>query len=168
MGRLVDAMLRLARADSLPPRNLAPVDLGALAEAVVARRADTSVAISLVEAPGTGPALVQADGEALSVAVSNLVENAVRHAGAEGRVTLSVHRSGSELRLHVDDTGPGVPPAEREVIFLPHRQGQGAQGGAAGLGLAIARRIVEQHGGRLVAAEGPEGGARFTLSLPAA
>lgn len=100
------------------------------------------------------------DRRLMTRAVQNLLRNALRH--ARQRVTLRATRS----ELIVDDDGPGIPPGQREAVFLPfHRidDSRSRDTGGHGLGLAIARRIVEQHGGSLVAEESPDGGARFRI-----
>ena len=167
LGELVGAMLRLARADAAPLANVAAVDLASLVDAVVeARRPRDKVETDVVVAAGNAPAWVRGDAEALSVAVSNLLDNALRYATPDGRVTLSIERQADEVKTHVDDTGPGVPHEEREAILAPYTRGSGARGDGAGLGLAITRRIAEQHAGRLEITDAPGAGARFTLVLP--
>lgn len=165
LGELVGAMLRLARADAAPLANVQPVDLASLVDAVVAaRRPAEGPAVTVT--PADAPAWVRGDTEALSVAVSNLLDNALRYATRDGRVQLTIERQGDEVRMHVDDNGPGVPGAEREAILAPYTRGSDALGDGAGLGLAITRRIAEQHAGRLEIADAPGVGARFTLVLP--
>ncbi len=171
LAGLVGAMLRLARADAAPAGPVAPVDMRTLVETLVQRRAATTAREGgpvLVAPAGAMAAWVQGDAEALSVALSNLLDNAVRYATAAGRVTTSIERGDQGVRVHIDDTGPGVPPSEREAIFVRYARGIGARDDGAGLGLAIARRIAEQYGGSLVAGDAPGGGARFTLALPTA
>jgi two-component system, OmpR family, sensor histidine kinase RstB len=102
-------------------------------------------------------------------AVENLVQNAMRHAAH--RVVLRAEQAGGQVRIDVDDDGPGVPEAERAQIFAPFRQlpnsPQGARGGH-GLGLAIAQRIADSHAGKIEVSSSPLGGARFQLWLPSA
>lgn len=168
LGELVGAMLRLARADAAPLASVQPVDLVSLLDTVVAaRRPAEDAGPAVVIAPGDGPAWIHGDAEALSVALTNLLNNALCYATPDGRVTLSIEHHEKEVRMHVDDTGPGVPGTEREVILAPYARGSGARGDGAGLGLAITRRIAEQHAGRLEVADAPGAGARFTLVLPA-
>lgn len=158
LAQLVNAMLRLARAD---------------AASQIAERFDvTQLLISLIAGrpvtlAAAGPVWVEGDPEALSVALSNLLDNALRYAPRGEGVMVSVEHGTSDVRIHVDDAGPGVAPSRREAIFAPYAQGAGSGHDGAGLGLAIARRIAERHGGTVVAGDAPLGGARFTLSLPA-
>ena len=102
-------------------------------------------------------------------AVENLVRNAVRHASSA--VTVRVRREGAWVSVSVCDDGPGVPESERERVLLPFvrlDRARSRSSGGAGLGLAIARRIVERHGGRIAVDRAPEGGAAFTTWWPAA
>jgi two-component system sensor histidine kinase KdpD len=100
-------------------------------------------------------------------ALSNLVENACRHAPAGTPVELTVHRSGGDLHFDVEDRGPGLPPEERERVFQPFYQVRPGAGGV-GLGLSIARRMARAQGGDVTYAPRPGGGSRFCLTLPAA
>jgi signal transduction histidine kinase len=116
-----------------------------------------------------GDGAVTGDPDALASALANVVANAVSFSPRGGTVTIGARRTDERIELVVDDAGPGLDPAELEAIFAPFRRGarQGARDGF-GLGLAIARRIVERHGGRITAANRAEGGARFTIALRAA
>ncbi len=102
--------------------------------------------------------------------VGNLVENALIHTPSGTPVTVSVRSENGSAVLEVADRGPGVPPAIRERVFERFARGPGdtAPTGGSGLGLAIVRAVADAHGGsvRLGAADG--GGARFTVTLPAA
>jgi signal transduction histidine kinase len=92
--------------------------------------------------------------------------NATRFAAAEVRLLVEVEQT---LRIHVDDDGPGVPPDQWDAIFEPLAQvDPQAPHSGIGMGLAIATRIVEAHGGVLFVSESPLGGARFTIELPVA
>jgi two-component system sensor histidine kinase KdpD len=107
------------------------------------------------------------DPTLIAQALANLLENAARHSppGAEVLVEVSRrHGLVNGIELAVSDSGPGVPPDQRELVFdLFHR---GAGGGRAGLGLAIAKAFVEAHGGHIGVGAARGGGARFALTLP--
>jgi two-component system sensor histidine kinase RstB len=111
---------------------------------------------------------VDLDRKAMPYALRNLLRNAFKYAGKE--IQVSAELEGDTLRIHVDDDGIGIPAEEREHIFSAFtrldRSRDRATGGY-GLGLAIARRVLELHGGTATADAAPLGGARFTLSWKA-
>ena len=113
------------------------------------------------------------DRQAVERILTNLVGNAIRHSPrggvieVAGRATFDDDREMVEVT--VSDQGPGVPAGDRERIFEAYVQaGDAARSGRLGLGLAICRRLVEAHGGRIAAGDGPGGGARFSFTLPVA
>jgi len=110
---------------------------------------------------------VDGDPDALSRIVRNLVDNAARHAA--GRVALSLGEEDGRVVLTVDDDGPGIPEADRERVFERFVRLDGARArddGGSGLGLAIVAELVAAHGGTVVAAANPLGGARVEVILP--
>ena len=112
--------------------------------------------------PGAAPVLAAAPGPLVLSAVAPLVDNALRHASA--RVEVSVLRRAERVVIVVQDDGPGVPASESGHVFRPgHR---GTTGGAAGLGLAVSRRLAESVGGEVRVHHGD--GGRFEIDLPAA
>jgi signal transduction histidine kinase len=114
---------------------------------------------------------VHADPERLSQVVVNILANAVRYSPRGGRVNLTAGRHDGHVQITIDDSGPGVPPAFRDVIFEPFKQIEGSAAhnkGGTGLGLTISQAIVKEHGGYIVVGDAPGGGARFTIGLPAA
>ncbi|MDQ1468379.1 MAG: hypothetical protein QOH10_2794 [Actinomycetota bacterium] len=164
LSRLVDDLLALARLDEAqgPPRRL-PVDLDDLALEEGART--HRVPVSTV---GVSAGRVAGDERQLAQVVRNLVDNAQRHAASQ--VAVALRREGDELQLVVEDDGPGIAEADRERVFdrftrLDEARGRAA--GGAGLGLAVVRRVVEQHGGTVSVTDSPLGGARFVVTLPA-
>jgi signal transduction histidine kinase len=114
--------------------------------------------------------LLLADRQRLAQALTNLISNAVKFTPAEGHVSVSVVPSNGRAVVSVRDTGPGLQPAEVPYVFEPYWQGRrGSQG--VGLGLAIARAIVEAHRGRIWAegnAGGSEAGSTFAFTMPVA
>ncbi|MFB3829290.1 MAG: hybrid sensor histidine kinase/response regulator [Bryobacteraceae bacterium] len=111
---------------------------------------------------------VYADRLRFKQIVYNLVSNALKFTPRGGRVTLSVSERGEEICLTVADTGIGIPPEEQESIFDKFHQVQSATPvrEGAGLGLAISKRLVEQHGGRIWVESEVGRGSRFTFTLP--
>jgi signal transduction histidine kinase len=100
--------------------------------------------------------------------LQNLLVNAVRHTPADGTVRVEAHRSASALELAVADTGEGIAAEHLDRVFEPFfRADPSRHGAGAGLGLALAKRIVEALGGGISAETGPSGGARFAVRLPA-
>lgn len=132
------------------------------------------VAVELLAAD-KGLALVQDLGRAEDVACSprvarvlqNLLANAVRHTPADGTVTIEAGRDGDLLHLSVEDTGEGMAPEDLSRVFEPFFRVDPARSGpGAGLGLALAKRIVEALGGRISAESRPQAGSRFHVELP--
>jgi len=118
---------------------------------------------------GEGELVAEVRVELLHRAVENVVRNAVQHTapGTTVEVSASRDRSAAELLVTVADRGPGVAEAEIEAIFEPfYRGAQGQPGRGFGLGLAISRRAVEAHGGRLRATNRPGGGLVIEMSVP--
>ncbi len=110
---------------------------------------------------------VRADrGRALQV-FDNLLSNAIRHTPEGGRVTALAEKIEEGVRFGVADTGPGIPRDLLPRVFDRFHQGDGPRRGAAGLGLPIAKGIVEAHGGRIWAESGADG-SRFFFVLPEA
>ena len=114
-----------------------------------------------------GDAVVLGDRLALRRVVANLIDNALKYGGA-ARVEL--RRQGEFLVLTVDDDGPGIPPHQRELILEPFVRLESSRNrgsGGAGLGLSIARNLVEAHRGSIDISTSPGGGARLTVRVPA-
>ncbi|MFW5904657.1 MAG: ATP-binding protein, partial [bacterium] len=113
---------------------------------------------------------VEADRDRLLQVLSNLIGNAVKHTPEGGRVDILVELDTDELQISVADTGPGIPPEEQEQVFDRFWRAEKTGGKGIGLGLAIARGIVQTHGGRIwVESEEGEGSTfHFTIPLHAA
>jgi two-component system OmpR family sensor kinase len=161
--RLVEDLLLLARLEEDAQLRLAAIALPSFLEQIAADRSLGGVELA---EPASGT--LRGDPEALTQVLRNLIGNARRHAGPAGRVSLAAFARGSRLTICVDDDGPGIDPAERERIFDRFHRSEAARdrrSGGAGLGLAIARSIVERHGGRIWAEDSPLGGARVAFEL---
>jgi len=166
MRRMLEDLLWLARFDaSRRPPNAEPVDLAIMATQAVDRFgpiAETRHLSIAIAAPAEG-AVVVAPPEWLDRLLGVLLDNACKYAPDGGRVDVTVAVDGSRVALTVDDSGPGIPTAERTRIFDRFHRATDAKGGA-GLGLAIADAIVRATGGRWKVAAAPTGGARMGIS----
>ncbi|MFC4104211.1 sensor histidine kinase [Paenibacillus xanthanilyticus] len=114
---------------------------------------------------------VRADAHLLERAMVNLLDNAVRHTPAQGRIEVRCRREGDRVLFAVRDSGDGFAAEELPRVFEPLYRGEHSRNratGGTGLGLTIARRIVARHGGELAAGNDPDGGAIVTGWLPAA
>ncbi len=176
MDRLVDELLVLSRVETgMSAARGERIELAELVNEVVAdaRFEQSSDAVHVdFETDVVVPADVGVTGNAemLHRAVENVVRNAVRHSRPGGHVRIAGRHDATHRRIEltIADEGPGVPDAELESIFEPFVRGATASGTHGhGLGLAIARRIVEAHGGVIGAANGARGGLVVTLRLPA-
>jgi signal transduction histidine kinase len=174
LGRLVDQLLDLSRLESgevpLHPETFA---LAPLVDRVASEIAvDRSVADIELRNDVPDRLQVRADEERVHQVVFNLVDNAVRFTPPGGTVTVSADLEDDRVVVTVADTGVGIGPEHLPRLFERFYRADPARsrddGGGTGIGLAIARSIVEGHGGRIDAESEPGRGARFTFDLPAA
>jgi signal transduction histidine kinase len=123
----------------------------------------TDVRVEKVFAPDVP--LVRLDPEQIRRVIINLVDNAIEAMGRRGSIVIETARDAAArvVRLVVADDGPGIPPAEREKLFLPYYS---TKQRGSGLGLAIVRRIIAEHGGSIDVADNAPRGTRFTVELP--
>jgi signal transduction histidine kinase len=120
-----------------------------------------------VECQIEGRATVYADRSRLLQVLTNLIDNAIKFTPEGGTVTVKSEFQRNEVRFSISDTGPGISEADRTRIFEPYWQASSTSHLGAGLGLAIAKQIVEQHGGKIWV-EGEEGcGSTFVFTIPA-
>ncbi len=151
---------------------IAPNDVVALASAgvaaVQARFAEKGVALTCTAPPGGACALI--DPVRVGQVLENLLANSLRHTPAGGRVDVAVNATAEGVRVEVHDTGPGVPVREREAVFRRLYRGDPARGATvgvgSGVGLTIAKALVERQGGEVGVGEAPGGGAAFWFTLP--
>jgi len=168
MQRLVEQLLALARAEpGGAETELRDIDV---VEPVRQATADT---IGLAVASGVELELeappqrrARADAAALRILARNLIDNAVRHAGRNGRVRVQLAAGGAGVILRVDDSGPGIPAAERARVFDRFYRRSDAATIGSGLGLAIVRAIAERHGADVRLDDSPLGGLRAEVALP--
>jgi signal transduction histidine kinase len=149
---------------SIPRIEPKPADLVAsMADLVDGYRAapPPGVSVEFEAAPGSLP--VRFDARLLQRAVRNLIENALRASAGGGRVVVQIEQTDGFARIAVLDSGPGVPAELLPRIFDPYFSTHDA---GTGLGLPIARRIAEEHGGGITARNRPEGGLEVVVTLP--
>jgi signal transduction histidine kinase len=172
LDRLISDLFAFSRWEYAPDAiAFEDVDVGTLAR----RAAETVEPVAAargcaldVRRPEPG-LIVRGDADALLRVLTNLLDNATRH--ARRRVVLSACRENGTIRLEVADDGPGFTPDDLPHVFEPLFRSDRARAtatGGTGLGLAIARRLAHAHGGEVEAANDPAGGARTALTLPLA
>ncbi|NRF67864.1 sensor histidine kinase N-terminal domain-containing protein [Aquincola sp. S2] len=163
--RLVEQLLTLARQEQ--PAEQQTVVLAPLARQVLADLGPQAQARgSTLQLDADEQAAVRGDAASLAVLLRNLVDNALRYAPAGGEVRVELKREGRGVLLRVDDSGPGIPEAERERVFERFVRGSSASAeSGSGLGLAIVRSIAGRHGARLQLAQAPLGGLRVELTF---
>ena len=116
-----------------------------------------------------GPLEAQADPQRLHLALTNLIENAIKFTPPGSIVRVTSWRRGSEVGVTVSDEGPGIPAKDREHLFDRYYRAESARGrnvGGSGLGLAICHEVALAHGGRLWFEDAFGGGSTFFLALP--
>lgn len=152
---------------------LAATDVRAVAAAAVAAAAPRfrSKRVELALHEPASACLAECDALRLQQVLANVLDNALRHTPADGRVDVTVRTTGATLRVEVQDTGEGIPTGEHESVFERfHRvdpSRRSTDGSGSGLGLTIARAIVADHGGTMSAASpGPGAGTTITIELP--
>ena len=165
---LVQDLLDLSRSDSGPIQN----DLVNIEELVRATLASSENTTSLEVSPNAEGALVMGDKRRLAQVLDNLFRNAEKYGDGPSRITVS--SAGTNIEIAVEDSGPGVAPSERELIFERFTRGAAARkrgaGDGAGLGLALVDEHARRHGGTARVEGKPDGesGARFVVTLPKA
>ena len=167
---LVESVLRFSRLES-GRDSLTLESAGAAAEiadavesfAPIARAADVQISLDLPE-----ELYAHVDRAAFRQVMLNLLDNAVKHSGTGASVEVSAARHGDNVRVIVDDSGPGVPIDWRERVFEPFVRVDSGSAAGAGIGLAVVRDLVAAHGGSVSIEQSPRGGARFIVMIPAA
>jgi signal transduction histidine kinase len=172
LGRLrglATELLDLSRLDAGVTLRREPIDLGELCRAVSAefelRATDLQVTLDLVHPPA--PVWAGGDPGAVARILRILLDNALRFSTHGQPVRVEAAYRGEDAVIEVSDRGPGVPPAERDLIFERFQRGSSTGGaGGFGLGLAIGREMAERMGGRLELVPGAAAGAAFVCTLP--
>jgi len=173
LSRLVSGVLDVTRIESgLVQMNPSAVDLGALAREIttllqpIAREKKSSLSLRLEG----DMHLCHCDGDMIRQAIMNLASNALLHTPAGTEVSIEVASTGGQVRIGVRDNGPGIPPEAREHLFEPYARLWRARpntSGGLGLGLSIARGLLQAHGSGLLLDNNPGQGAHFWFELPA-
>jgi len=172
LGRLVSQLLDLSRLEAGDqPFDIRPFTVRDVLESAAreARLHAPEDVIFSIDAPTD--LRVAGDPERIHQVVMNLVENAVRYSPRPGEIALRASSAGHAVTLEVDDEGPGIPADDLTRVFERFYRGEGrrgADGGGAGLGLAIARWIVELHGGAIRAERRDPHGSHMVVTLPEA
>lgn len=177
LDRLIGDISEAARTDAeLARARFEPVDLGVLIGNIVdswqTRRETGSVRLAFAR-PRRASTIALGEPGRLARAIDNLIDNAISFSPPDGLIEVAASRVGEEIRIRIDDEGPGVPAAQREAIFNRFHSVRPVTeefGRHSGLGLAIARAIVEGHDGEIDVTDRDDApsGARFTITLPAA
>jgi two-component system sensor histidine kinase GlrK len=169
LQRLIEELLDYQRAlHAAASLEVKPVRLDALVREVVEAHRLSALAKEqrvVLELAAVG---VDADAEKLRSIVDNLLGNAIKFTPAGGTISVLAREADGRVTIEVIDSGPGVPPEERDAVFESFFRGRAKAGGrveGSGLGLAIAREYAEAHGGRIALIAGESGG-HFRVTLP--
>jgi signal transduction histidine kinase len=171
LQRLVETLLNFNKMEAGARRyRLEVIDAGNVVEGVVAefepQVAASGRRIELTKPPGPNP--TNADAEALALAVSNLIDNALKYSPGQPAIWVECGREGNVVVIRVRDKGMGIPAAEQPTIFEKFVRGSAAvaaQVNGTGVGLSMVRHIVRAHGGRIHVQSTPGEGSTFTIEL---
>jgi two-component system nitrogen regulation sensor histidine kinase NtrY len=160
---LVDEFSQFAR---MPAPRTVPTDLAMLVTETLALYNGIFADVRIEPRFAADVPLVRLDPEQIRRVIINLVDNAIEAMGRRGTIVVETGRdtAAGVVRLVVADDGPGIPPAERDKLFLPYYS---TKQRGSGLGLAIVRRIIAEHGGSIEVSDNVPKGTRFTVELPA-
>lgn len=166
LRRLVNRLLTLAAAEDPDFLRRAEIDLEPVVVETYRRWSATPRRWKLGEIE---EAEVEADAERITVALDAVIENAVKYTEADGEIELSLRRRDGEAVITVCDSGGGIHPEDLQRIFVRFARsdrGRSRLSGGMGLGLAIAKAVLDAHGGRIAASNATGGGAVFELAIP--
>jgi signal transduction histidine kinase len=166
--RLIESLLALARGQAGIDRH-EPLDLSTVADRVIAAHRAEALRRGLDLHVHLAPAPADGDPHLVERLVTNLVDNALRHNVAQGRLDVSTHTSAGHAVLVVTNTGPHVPADAIDRVFQPFRRLEADrtnQGDGLGIGLSIVLAIAEAHDATLVTRPRPEGGLRIEVTFP--
>ena len=168
LTKVVNHLLDMTRLDSgLLKPNLEWCDPGDLVrEALDEAREQTASHRVTIEAP-SGVPMIRADPRLMTQVLTLLIANAANYSPAGSEVLLSLNADGERLRISIADQGPGLKNGDEERVFEKFYRSPGTPAGGIGLGLSIAKRLVEAHAGSITAGNRSGGGALFVIELPA-
>ncbi|WP_163874392.1 sensor histidine kinase [Paenibacillus favisporus] len=173
LDRLVEDLFTFTKMEYWDrPLNKAPIDLPVVFQQSIDSLSPGAGHKSIViNSHLAADCIVSGDAHLLERALSNLLDNAVRHTPQGGTVDVRCNKEEGKIAFMIRDSGPGFTAEELERVFEPLYRGEASRNrstGGSGLGLTISQRIIRQHGGELKASNDPEGGARLTGWIPAA
>jgi signal transduction histidine kinase len=163
LNKMVNDFLNVGRPFKLKKTKFALNDLFEQVQLLVKQHLmEKSIKFSVT---GVSSETIVADQEQMRLVILNLILNAIEAVPVNGQIIINVNRdeASNKLLVTVRDTGHGIAPEDLENIFEPYFTNRP---GGTGLGLALARRIVEEHEGTIIAVNHPDGGAQFEITLP--
>ncbi|OZI59784.1 ATP-binding protein [Bordetella genomosp. 11] len=168
-SRLIEQLLSMARHDAaatqVPPRRVELVQL--MRQAISDILPDANAKAMDIGMEGVPEAWVRADPDALALLARNLLDNAIKYTPAEGRIDVCIETYGEAVTLIVDDSGPGIPPAERERVFDRFYRAQNHDAVGSGLGLSIVEAVARRHDAAIFLEDAPRlGGLRVRVRFP--
>jgi signal transduction histidine kinase len=173
LERLVSDLFSYVKSDVMEQKiDKAPLDFGPLIRGIMdTYRPLAHSKEAVFTENGPDACIIEADIHQLERAIGNLLDNALRYTPPEGEIKISWNRESDRVIFTVTDTGPGIPNKDLPHIFDPFYRAEASRNletGGTGLGLTIAKRIVQAHGGDITARNRPSGGVEFTgwLQLP--
>ena len=167
MRGLIESLLTLTRGDEGAPMEVGRYDLGAIAKEATETASAAADGVSVEFVPGDREVMATLDRERVLQVASILLDNAVKYTPDGGSVTVSVEERGGGVALAVSDTGVGIPEDQLPLVFERFYRADAARAEeGVGLGLSIARQIVEAHGGTIEARSNLGVGSTFVLLLP--
>jgi PAS domain S-box-containing protein len=165
--RLVEGLVRMTELDSSVSLNRQTIDIHMLLEVVIARAASIGGRCTVTRRFGAAPATVQADAEWLGEALLEILNNAFRFTPETGEIILTTRQDGEFLKVDIQDSGIGIAPEAQPHLFERFFRADYAHSTRGfGLGLSIAKKIIELHGGEIRVTSKPGKGSIFTVVLP--
>ena len=164
MGRFVNDLLLLARAQRPDFLSLETVDVGELSQELFEKA--TSLGERRWKIEQTGKGLIVADRQRVTQAMMQLAQNAAQHTGSDDEIAIGSLVSNGNARLWVRDTGPGIPADDQERVFDRFARGKRSGREGSGLGLSIVKAITEAHHGSILLESALGKGSTFTIVLP--